>query len=75
MQDFKISFGQQLRRLRKAKGLSQAQLAEATDLSNNFVSLIELGDASPSFETLKLLADALEVKISVLFSFETESNS
>ncbi len=72
MEDYRIRFEQKLRQLRKAKGLSQAQLDEATDLSNNFVSLLELGDSSPSFETLKLLADALKVKVAELFNFENE---
>ena len=51
-----------LRDLRKARGLSQEELALEAGLQRNFVSLIELGHNQPSINTLWKLADALEVK-------------
>ena len=51
-----------LRDLRKARGLSQEELALEAGLQRNFVSLIELGHNQPSISTLWKLADALEVK-------------
>ena len=56
------AFGMVLRDLRKARGLSQEELALEAGLQRNFVSLIELGHNQPSINTLWKLADALEVK-------------
>lgn len=56
------AFGMVLRDLRKARGLSQEELALEAGLQRNFVSLIELGHNQPSISTLWKLADALEVK-------------
>lgn len=63
-------FGQRVRWLRSEHGLTQEQLAERAGISVDFLSLIERGKSSPSFENLDELADALEVSVSELFSFE-----
>lgn len=60
--------GLHLRRLRKARGLSLRELAEASRLSVGFVSQIERGLSSPSLRTLTRLADSLSVGIGELFS-------
>lgn len=57
-----IAFGQALRRMRKAKGLSQEALALEAGIERNFVSLIELGRNQPSITTIFKLANALGVK-------------
>lgn len=41
-----------IRRLRKAKGLTQGQLAELVDVTGSQISLIESGKRYPSFELL-----------------------
>ena len=56
------ALGMVLRDLRKARGLSQEELALEAGLQRNFVSLIELGHNQPSINTLWKLADALQVK-------------
>lgn len=56
------AFGMVLRDLRKARGLSQEELALEAGLQRNFVSLIELGHNQPSISTLWKLSVALEVK-------------
>lgn len=63
-------FGQRVRWLRGEHGLTQEQLAERAGISVDFLSLIERGRSSPSFENLDELADALEVSVADLFSFE-----
>jgi transcriptional regulator with XRE-family HTH domain len=60
--------GLRLRRLRKARGLSLRELADASRLSIGFVSQIERGLSSPSLRTLTRLADSLAVGIGELFS-------
>jgi transcriptional regulator with XRE-family HTH domain len=58
-------FGELLRRLRAAAGLSQAALAERAGLSERGISDLERGVRRMPFpETLQLLARALEVPVS-----------
>jgi transcriptional regulator with XRE-family HTH domain len=63
-------FGKNLRKLRLAAGLTQEQLAEKSNISVDFLSLIERGRNSPSFDNLDSLASALQLQVSDLFVFE-----
>lgn len=54
------SFGQEVRARRKARGLTQAQLAEATSMSEEWIRKIERGAGSPSFDAIEALANALD---------------
>ena len=65
--DLKELFGSSLRQCRRARGLTQAQLAEATELSLEMVGRLERGRTAPSFETIAALADALKVPAAALF--------
>lgn len=62
-------FGQNLRRLRRQNGLTQEQLAEAADISVDFLSLVERGKNGPSFDSLANLAEALNLTVQELFDF------
>ena len=64
--------GARIFELRKKASMTQAQLAEAVELTDEFVSLIERGQRSPSLETLKKIADILKVEIKELFNFSDE---
>ena len=55
--------GKTLRKLRLAKGLSQAGLAEKADLSREYVNKIEAGRYDPPLSTINALAKALKVKV------------
>jgi len=59
-----------VRSLRAERGLTQEQLAERAGISVDFLSLVERGKSSPSFENLEEIADALEVSVAELFSFQ-----
>lgn len=50
------SLGKKIRRLRINNCLSQARLAEAVDVSTNYIGQIERGDRTPSLETTIALA-------------------
>ncbi len=63
-----IYLGQQVKRLRTERGLSQAQLAEAAGTSEEWIRRIERGAKSPSFDTLEALGRALGVSIATLFA-------
>jgi XRE family transcriptional regulator, regulator of sulfur utilization len=54
--------GKALKKLREAKGLSQAELAERADLSREYVNKIEAGKYDPPLSTINALAKALGVK-------------
>jgi transcriptional regulator with XRE-family HTH domain len=60
-------FASNLRHHRKAKGLRQAELAEAVGVSVEMISKVERGVASPSFQTVEKLADVLGVPEAVFF--------
>ncbi len=66
--DYARAFGAVLRRLRKARGLSQEQLGEDSGSSRNFVSLIELGQNQPTVTTIFKLAKTLNVKPSEIMA-------
>ena len=55
------SFGRIVRKLRIEKKLSILTFAEQVGICRNYVSQIESGDKLPSFETLLLSAQVLEV--------------
>ncbi|MEM7292861.1 MAG: cupin domain-containing protein [Pseudomonadota bacterium] len=64
--------GQQVRDLRKAKGLTLSELGAAIGKSNAYVSLIERNLAEVSISALKGIAEALEVQISWFFQGQAE---
>jgi transcriptional regulator with XRE-family HTH domain len=65
-------FGVRVRGLRSLQRLTQEQLAEKAKISVDFLSLIERGRNSPSFENLETLAGALDVSVAQLFTFEED---
>jgi len=58
--------GPNVKRLRMAKGLSQAQLADVVGCREQHISRIENGAMSPSSELLFALADAFDVMADIL---------
>jgi transcriptional regulator with XRE-family HTH domain len=59
-------FGDRLRNLRKAKGLSQEELAEIAELHRNYIGGIERGERNVALLNIIRLAQALEVSPSEL---------
>lgn len=56
-----IQLGQNIRKLREAKGLSQERLAEVADLHRTYVGAIERGERNVSLRNIVCLAKALDV--------------
>jgi len=53
-----------IKKLREAKGLSQEKLARLADVANNTLIKMETGEnKNPTLETLKKVAQALEVSV------------
>ena len=61
--------GKRIAELRRAKGLSQEQLAARTGYSTEFISLVERGRNGPSVAGLSRISKALRVKPKSLFEF------
>lgn len=60
------NFGQQVRKLRLAKGLSQEKLAELAGLHRNYIGGIERGERNVALLNIVRLARALEISPSQL---------
>lgn len=63
----KAEFGQRLRELRKARGLSQEALAHACGLDRTYVGGVERGERNVSLVNIERLAAAVGVPIRELF--------
>lgn len=61
---------QNLLRFRKAKGMTQEQVAYEADLNRAYIGYIERGERKPSVETLEKIARVLGIKLMKLFDFE-----
>jgi transcriptional regulator with XRE-family HTH domain len=73
--DVKQWVGRNIRAARKAKGLSQFQLAERSELSADFIGKVERGTTSPSIESLKAIATAMNLSLGDLFAGELQADS
>lgn len=74
MDALRKEFGKRLRTLRRQAGLTQEQLAEAAEVSVDFLSLVERGVNAPSFDNLEKLARALGVSVRELFDFREDGS-
>ena len=61
--DFKILFGEYVRKKRTDKGLSQSDLAARMGNNNQNISRLERGETSPTLEWCYKLASAFEVDL------------
>jgi transcriptional regulator with XRE-family HTH domain len=67
------SVGNRIRELRKAKGWTQEQLAEAASLHYSYIGGVERGDRNISLETLEKIIAAFDVPAIEFFRFEDET--
>lgn len=65
--DIKRKFGNNLKRLRLEKGLSQEKLALNADIDRTYIPSIEKGERNVSIAIVEKFAIALNVPISELF--------
>ncbi len=71
--DLRAAFGERVRKLRTAAGLSQEQLAERAGLHWTYISGIERGRRNPGLNNLGRLATALGVSLPGLLDGVRES--
>jgi transcriptional regulator with XRE-family HTH domain len=67
--DINKELGIRIKNFRETVKLTQAQLAEASGLSDNFIGLVERGKAIPSVKSLSKIAQALKVPLADMFRF------
>jgi transcriptional regulator with XRE-family HTH domain len=60
------TFGKRVRTLRKERGWTQEELAEAADLHENYVSRLETGEQEPGLFVVLRLCAAFEVTVDEL---------
>ena len=58
--------GQRIADLRKAKGMTQQDLAERTGNQRNHISRIESGKYSVGFDTLQTIAEQFDMKVDIV---------
>ena len=59
LDEFKVRIGKTLRLARQESGMTQEELARKSGLPQSHISRIERGEHSPSYKTVKAIADAL----------------
>ncbi len=62
------TIGKNIRKYRNLRKLRQDQLAEKTDLSTNYIGMVERGEKIPALETFLKIAIALEVSADMLLA-------
>lgn len=59
-------FSERLKSLRKQHNMTQGQLAEKIGVGRSAISMYEMGEREPDFETLEALADTFNVDMAFL---------
>jgi len=62
--DIKKKFGEQVKKLRLEKGLSQEALAHLAELDRTYIPGIERGERNVSLEVIHKISNALGIKVS-----------
>lgn len=68
---FALGFGNRLRKLREARGMTQRDLADRVEIELVQISRYERGQNLPTVETLVTLAEVLKVDVNVLLFGES----
>lgn len=65
-----MDIGIRLQAVRKAKGLSQRELAKRVGVTNSTISLIEQNKVSPSVSSLKKVLDGIPISLADFFTLD-----
>ncbi len=68
-------FIENLKKIRKERGLSQMTLSEKCDTTSNYIGQIEMGRRIPSFDKIEQIAAALNVSSYELFAYNSEDET
>jgi transcriptional regulator with XRE-family HTH domain len=67
--------GERVRSFRKAKGLSQEELAEHASVHYTYIGQVERGEKNFSLDTLERVINALDITFEELFRFLPGNNN
>lgn len=67
MTDLRNTVGDRIRAIRKAKGLTQQQLAERSNLDDAYIGAVERGERNFTIDTLEKIVTALQIQPAQLF--------
>ncbi|MBT2232288.1 helix-turn-helix domain-containing protein [Nonomuraea sp. NEAU-A123] len=70
----RVAFGNRIRELREAKGLSQEKLADLASIHRTYISSVERGQRNVGLDNVFAIARALEVSPARLFEHAEETN-
>jgi len=71
----KTIFGKNLKYYRQKKDLTQEELAELVDVSPQYISRLETGKHSPSFDIIEYLSEILEIEPFQFFQEKSEKKT
>lgn len=71
--EYLLLFGKNLRKLRKSKGLTQAELANDLGIEISQISRIERGIINTSVYTIYRISRILDIDVSTLHDFDEKS--
>lgn len=75
MTTLRNSVGERIRAIRKARGLTQQQLAELSGLDDAYIGSLERGERNFSIDTLEKIINALNIPLSQLMYSDNEVNN
>lgn len=67
-----MAIGEKIKQIRKEKGFTQKKLSELSGINEAQIRRYELGGANPKIETVKKIAQALDVSIEAIYGFDME---
>lgn len=67
-EDLLTRLGDRIRKLRKARGWTQAEMAERVGIDRSFLADVERGKRNVSILNLELIAKGFKISLSQLFS-------
>lgn len=70
--EFLIAFGKNLRKVRKARGFTQAQLANDIGVEISQISRIERGIISTSIGSCNAISNVFKIPVKELFDFTSK---
>ena len=73
--DHKKLLGQKIKYFRKAKKLTQEQLAQLVGMEPNSISIIESGRNFPTLNSLEKIAKALDIELNILFRYNSNKTN
>ena len=75
MSDIGQRIGENIRLLRKEKGLSQEQLALRADINASYMGQVERGEKNPTIDVLSKIAAALQTPLEEVVNIHDAKNS